>query len=115
MGLFDYLRFESKRHLPNGAPTEGYQTKDTPTQLMEVYEVRDDGSLWHESIKKHVRDEPDSLFGIVIERVGSQWRAQDWTGEVVALEGEWCFSLYFVRGWLCRIETLDKPDSVPDG
>ena len=37
MGMFDYVRYNGHQ----------YQTKDTPAQLLDHYEIREDGTLWH--------------------------------------------------------------------
>lgn len=45
--MFDYI----KCHYPlpfEGANDLVYQTKDTPSQFMDNYEIREDGSLWYE-------------------------------------------------------------------
>lgn len=46
MGMFDYVRVLYP--LPEGAPAPdaGWQTKDTVTQYLAVYELRADGTLW---------------------------------------------------------------------
>lgn len=46
MGMFDYVRCQYP--LPvEGANALDYQSKDTPAQLLETYEIRGDGRLWH--------------------------------------------------------------------
>lgn len=48
MGMFDTLR--CKYPLPvTGASDLVYQTKDTPAQWLDYYEIREDGTLWHEA------------------------------------------------------------------
>jgi hypothetical protein len=45
MGMFDYIR--CKYPLPvEGANALEYQTKDTPRQWCDQYEIREDGTLW---------------------------------------------------------------------
>ena len=43
MGMFDYIRCQYP--LPAGAPTDGYQTKDTEPQYLETLTIREDGTL----------------------------------------------------------------------
>ena len=43
MGMFDYLRCEYP--LPDEAPVDGWQTKDTPNQVLEKYVITRDGRL----------------------------------------------------------------------
>lgn len=46
MGMFDYL--QCKYPLPNAGDNDlEYQTKDTPAQFLDRYEIRVDGSLRH--------------------------------------------------------------------
>ena len=47
MGMFDTI--ECLYPLPvAGANRRTYQTKDTPSQQCEHYEIREDGTLWYE-------------------------------------------------------------------
>jgi hypothetical protein len=66
MGMFDYV----KCHYPlpvKGAEDLIYQTKDTPSQWLDMYEIRADGTLWHED-----RSDPSNRLEPV-----------KWTGEIV--------------------------------
>ena len=47
MGLFDDVRCDYP--LPEGAPTDGYQTKDTAAQSLETYLIAEDGRLLDEN------------------------------------------------------------------
>ena len=49
MGLFDRIRCNYPMPL-DGANALTYQTKDTPAQLLDNYEIRGDGTLWHQSV-----------------------------------------------------------------
>jgi len=62
MGMFDYVHFEGKR----------YQSKDTPYQLMDNYEIRDDGTLWHEDYDAEWIDD-EGHFGGYLRPINLQW------------------------------------------
>lgn len=119
MGLFDYLR--CKLPLPvAGANDLEFQTKDTDAQYMDHYEIREDGTLWHQEYDTEDRSDPTAeglaaLFGCMT-RVNERWVQDDMTGEVrfytsigstPTTTGEWVeFSAFFVRGQLKHIETI---------
>jgi hypothetical protein len=58
MGMFDYIKYRG----------EEYQTKDTPRQLMDNYEIRDDGTLWYENYDGDWMADDDTLFGGYLEK-----------------------------------------------
>lgn len=70
MGTFDYLR--CKYPLPlAGANALTFQTKNTPAQFLDTYELREDGTLWHEAYD--TEDHSDlALF--------RAWYDATWTG-----------------------------------
>jgi hypothetical protein len=47
MGMFDYIACDYP--LPDGAPRTGYQTKDTPAQMLDTYTITEDGHLVDDS------------------------------------------------------------------
>ncbi len=52
MGMFDYLRCEYP--LPDEAPVDGWQTKDTPNQVLEKYVItRDVAAAWSIRAARH--------------------------------------------------------------
>lgn len=108
MGVYDQLR--CKYPLPRpGANDLDYQTKDTPAQFIDNYEIREDGSLWHEAYDVEDRSDPNSeglaaLFGCMA-RVNPRWERVDITGEIVFYTddepGVWVeWSAYFIGGQL---------------
>lgn len=116
MGMFDDLRC----HYPlprEGANTLAYQTKDTPAQWMDLYEIRADGSLWHETYDIEDRSDPsatglDALRGSMT-RVGKRWEPVKLTGEVRFYtsqpSGEWIeFSAYFIDGQLRELVDISQ-------
>jgi len=57
MGTFDYV------HCIYPLPVEGanertYQTKDTPSQFCDSYEIREDGTLWYRKEDQDWQPEP---------------------------------------------------------
>ncbi|MBX7229846.1 MAG: hypothetical protein K1X48_09600 [Burkholderiaceae bacterium] len=91
MGMFDYV----KCHYPlpvKGAEDLIYQTKDTPSQWLDMYEIRADGTLWHED-RSAQKKRPGPV---------------KWTGEIVFYADKLEFSAYFVAGKLLHLERLDS-------
>lgn len=107
MGVFDYVNCDYP--LPAGAPTEFYQTKDTPAQWLEMYVIREDGSLWFEKVERRWVNTGEGRLKGHMERVSATWERQEWTGEVVFYRDDWEFSAYFVNGQLKHLEPIRLP------
>lgn len=98
MGMYDDLRC----HYPlpvAGANAREYQTKDTPSQLLNKYEITAEGVLRHQ--------EWDADEGLKSEWIGHP----DFTGEVRFYDlkdcGGWIeFSAYFVNGLLKELHLI---------
>lgn len=120
MGMFDYIR--CKVPLPDGLdtgdPERSFQTKCLLCRLDE-FEIREDGTLWHQDYSVEDRSNPDaegleSLYGIRT-RVNQKWiQWPDFTGEIVlsyrdSEKGLMKISTYFARGKLKHIEPLISP------
>lgn len=70
MGMFDYIHYKGQQ----------YQTKDTPSQLLDNYELRDDGTLWYEEYEAEW-DENASRFGGHLIRHNVRWEhCNEFTG-----------------------------------
>jgi len=99
MGMFDDIK--CKYQLPiSGANDLDYQTKDTEHQWLDQYEIREDGTLWHEDydIEDHserakwIASNPDNevpkeLDGMMsmmgcMARVNKRWEQVNITGEI---------------------------------
>ena len=118
MGLFDYIRCSYP--LPGGHADSGeFQTKDTPSQFMDHYEIREDGSLWHEDYDTEDRSDPRaegvmSLAGMMT-RVRKRWeKDESFTGEIRFYRGsceeDWReFSAYYIKGTLQSLITIIEP------
>jgi len=114
MGMFDYMRCHYT--LPvSGAEALEYQTKDTPAQYLDQYEIRADGTLWHQDYDTEDRSDPNAdgfarLFGCET-RINDRWEPVTLTGEIVFYAGAFMFSAYFVGGMLKHLETLQAPNA----
>jgi hypothetical protein len=69
-----------------GANARVYQTKDTPAQFTDLYEIREDGTLWHENYDLEDQSDPtktgiERIFGMCA-RVNERWEPVDFTGEI---------------------------------
>ena len=125
MGMFNYLRC----HYP--LPGEGtneleFQSKDTRAQLCDQYEIRADGTLWHQNYDTEDRSDPnaeglEALLGMCTS-VNHRWEQDFMTGEVsfYTSVGKWPndqwieFSAYFVKGQLKQLELIqDERASTP--
>jgi hypothetical protein len=116
MGMFDYLRCAYP--LPaKGANELSYQTKDLDCGL-DVYEIREDGTLWHEDydVEDHSDPNEEGLMRLcgMLSRVNKKWNRVEYTGEVRFYTSwldnpsrgwiEW--SSYFVNGQLKELHLM---------
>ena len=120
MGMFDYIK--CKCPLPIGGYKEReFQTKDTPAQYLDNYEIREDGTLWHEEydIEDHSDPNAEGLmrFSGCMTKANLRWVQKIFTGEICFhdfptgdyRDGGWVeFSAYFVDGKLREINTVES-------
>jgi hypothetical protein len=94
MGMFDSLR--CRYPLPvEGANDLLYQTKDFACD-MDLYEIREDGTLWHEDYDVEDKSDPKAT-GIMrlrgmLSRVNKRWVPVDHLGRVefyASFRGDW--------------------------
>lgn len=141
MGMFDDLRCKFPLPLPE-FQNNSFQTKDTPAQFLDQYEIREDGTLWREAydIEDHSElgkwkaanpgkeppegwqeDVTKSFLGCMA-RVNQRWeQVADFTGEIRFYNslGEhhsgWVeFSAYFVGGRLNQIHLVTHRPADPE-
>jgi hypothetical protein len=71
MGMFDWIVYQGQE----------FQTKDTPNQMLDRYEIRDDGTLWVEEYDTEWVDDPDRLpIGGFIKHINVRISSTDYTG-----------------------------------
>ena len=117
MGMYDEI--QCKYPLPvEGANAHNFQTKDTPAQFLDHYEIREDGTLWHEvyDIEDHSDPKAEGIAAFMgcMTRVNNRWiQETDFTGEICFYDScgadhtGWIeFSTYFVKGQLKQLEII---------
>lgn len=123
--MFDYVR--CKYPLPLSEYQDRvFQTKDTPAQYCDIYEIREDGTLWYETYDIEDRSDPKAegfkRFLGCMTKVNRRWVAEPMTGEISFYDfptgdhndGGWVeFSAYFVNGKLREINLIEN--SPPQG
>jgi len=112
MGLFDYVT--CRYQLPPEFPQDlEWQSKSTPAQYLDHYEIREDGTLWHEHYTHRIVAVEDDLFGVHIFRDNPEWRPEPLTGE---LEVHGCDDehWYAVQFWFRDGVVKDCVPSVSD-
>jgi len=66
MGMFDTIRYKNHE----------YQTKDTPEQGLELYEIRGD-ELWYKQVEREWVKDGDALFGGYLTEISHEWKFCD--------------------------------------
>jgi hypothetical protein len=123
MGLFD--KIICKYPLPSPGALVNlltFQTKDTDFPNMDKYEIREDGTFWHENYDIEDRSDPNAkgiwaLCGCMT-RINRRWEQVKMTGEIrfYTTYGEndsgWLeFSSYFVDGKLNQLHLLKHQEA----
>ena len=104
MGMFDYVRYNGHQ----------YQTKDTPAQLLDHYEIREDGTLWHTAYDvEWVEDDAYFLKAYLRHFNEREEFCGDFIGEIRfyrQLDKEYKiweeYSAYFVKGQMREIHKI---------
>jgi hypothetical protein len=101
MGVFDYIRYENHT----------YQTKDTPAQFLENYEIRGD-ELWYKEVEREWCEEDDSLFGGYLNEISHEWKfCRDFDGLIRFYrndENKWIeYKALFMDGKLIKLESIE--------
>jgi hypothetical protein len=123
MGMFDDIT--CKYPLPiQGANELDFQTKDTPAQMYDCYEIREDGTLWHQDYDIKDRSDPkaEGLMRIcgMMSRVNQRWEKIDWTGELrfytIVRDGEKRgrieFMAVFFKGDIQELSVLEHREAA---
>lgn len=107
MGMFDYIKFGGQE----------YQTKDTPNQLLDYYEIRG-LFLYEEQYRSEWVDDENSLFKGFMQKFDEKWvKNETFTGEIRFyrhLDKEYKtweeYSAYFVKGKMEKLIKFENDD-----
>lgn len=85
MGMFDTLHCFYMLPIDNSQNIE-FQTKDTPAQFCDEYEIRADGTLWYEEYEVEDQSDPTKeglgrLVGMMA-KVNKRWERTHFTGDL---------------------------------
>jgi hypothetical protein len=72
MGIFDYVRITKHPKVPVKYHDLTLQTKGLD-QRMDMYELREDGTLWHELVHRIWVSDPNSFFGGTLKETSRKW------------------------------------------
>lgn len=125
MGMFDYIHCKLPLPVP-GFDGVHFQTKDTPSQFLSAYEIREDGTLWYEAFDVEDRSDPQAsgirrVFGSMT-RVNKRWeRVDDFSGNIRFYNtlGQhhtgWIeFAANFVDGKTVQINLIEHRPASPE-
>ena len=104
MGMFDHIRYNGHE----------YQTKDTPAQLLDYYDIHEDGTLWHNNYDcEWVEEEGHLLKGYLRQFNERKEFCANFIGEIRFYRNidkkytKWEeFSAYFVNGKMREIHQI---------
>ena len=114
MGVFDNVtcHYPLPPEIPEG---RDWQSKDTPAQYLDHYEIRQDGTLWHQAYDHRVETKPDGFLNVQLYRDNHRWEREQFTGELEIHdcdEQNW----YSVQFWFRDGEVRDMvPTTTPRG
>ena len=94
MGMFDNVKCLYPTPWPKSAELE-WQTKDTPAQYLDDYEVRMDGTLWHKEYESRIEADPKAPLGVWLHRESEHWVQENMTGQLEIYAGD-----YTIMFWL---------------
>jgi len=121
MGMFDNIKCSYPLPINSvDLSKKLFQTKSTPAQLLDLYEIREDGTLWHELYNIEDRSDPNKeglerLFGSMT-KINKKWEfMKNFIGEIyfytIINKDLIEFSSYFVNGKLKELHSLGEKES----
>jgi hypothetical protein len=122
MGMFDHIKCNYPLPINKDTKNLLFQTKDTPAQWLDLYEIREDGTLWHETYDIEDRSDPNAegfrKFIGSMTKINKGWEPMEcFTGEIRFYtcfgeeNKEWVeFSSYFVKGKLKELHSLGEKE-----
>ena len=88
MGMFNHIR--CRYPLPDPEARDfAFQTKALPEQLLDDYEITEDGRLLHEAYDARWEEDPAAPLGFYLHRENLCREAVDFTGELEIHTSSW--------------------------
>ena len=117
MGMYD--RILCRWPLPEGQDVV-YQTKDTPARFLDTYEIRADGTFWHQTYDVEDRSDPNAegaaRIGGMWTCVPTGWEPELFNGTIYfyQMDGNTWLDWYatFKRGKLTKRGVHQRPERV---
>lgn len=81
MGMFDDVICQYPLPIPE-AQGFWFQSKCTPAQFLDKYEIRADGTLWHLEYDGRIEETDKAPLGFWMHRDNERWEQVDYTGEL---------------------------------
>ncbi len=98
MGMYDKVKCLYPTPWPDSKEVE-YQTKDTEAQYLDDYEIREDGTLWHEDYDLEEHSDPKAVGWGCMTRVNQRWVQEvDFTGQLEIYGGDYTILFWFRNG-----------------
>lgn len=94
MGMFDTIYYKGKE----------YQTKDTPIQCLETYEIHDD-ELWFKNVERKWVDDETAILGGCLQPISEKWELiSDFDGSIRFYNKNEEFIALFWEGKMIKIK-----------
>ncbi len=98
MGMFDRIYYEGKE----------YQTKDTPVQCLDTYEIRGD-ELWLKNVERVWVNDDDAILGGYLKPISEKWEAvPDFDGSIEFYDDKDIYIALFWEGKMIKIKKRDS-------
>ena len=115
MGVYDIVA--CKYPLPwDGAEEMEFQSKETPAQYLNHYEIREDGTLWHLAHETEWEQDDNSPCGFWMHQLNERWeQVENITGQVEiynAADGVFYSVLFWFRDGVVR-DVVPRKESIP--
>ena len=114
MGLYDYVRITEHPMVPVRYHGLTLQTKKLGRD-MDMYELREDGTLWHELVLRRWESDPSSIRGGTPKEISRKWLPKtDLDGDLEVhgtheKDNSWVsLTLIFLDGKLVKVSTKEK-------
>lgn len=101
MGMFDYIKCEYELPIPGANELPGYQSKCTPSQQLDLYTIKADGTLWETCYDRETKSFlPEKFLSDFSEAIN--FYTNYGPDEAFWIE----FEAYFVNGRITKIEIV---------